>query len=494
MAQLIPIGQMGAAGRQIVETAVNPLTVYADARQKAEEVAQTRQLGEQRLEAGRNALAEYQREQRVRSLSQRAMSGDAEARQALMTEAPEVLEANIKRVQGALKDNAPTLLPVVGRAVQMAQDGATPEQIHQYMRQQDTGALDLIFGPAGGFGVEDATPDALMQFGEQLAATREPANTGQPTQHSRLLDEIAAAERAGDTERAAYLRKVAEKEVRPPSEGGGRAPTNPERAAAILRNPNGHLPEEVTWARRTLEGGGGGGVQFEQDENGNLRVSVGGPGLSTPEKNRIDQQYGALEQLIPQFAEYGEELRAGVPRNAAGLVGQIHVSARGLASQLGGAVPFSEWVAKQMKARGITGTRDAERISVIRRRAELLGRQMLPLFEPGGRYSNQDAIWAREALALLNNTGSVEEAVISYELLRSMLLKKHETLRQARLGNGYDMRPMGEREGAPRSTDPRQDGMRPVVPPQGGAAPSNRRPANWSQMTPAQKAAWLRGN
>ena len=152
MAQLIPVSPMGAAGRQIVETAVNPLTVYADARAKAEETSMAREAGQLRLEQSRNALAEYQREQRVRSLSQRAMSGDAEARQALMAEAPEVLEANIKRVQGALKDSAPTLLPVVGRAVQMAQDGATPEQIHQYMRQQDTGALDLIFGPAGGLG------------------------------------------------------------------------------------------------------------------------------------------------------------------------------------------------------------------------------------------------------------------------------------------------------------------------------------------------------
>jgi hypothetical protein len=272
--------------------------------------------------------------------------------------------------------------------------------------------------------------------------------------------------------------------------GGGRAPSEWEVKRDIRNNPERYSEADRAWA----SGGGSTETISVNPETGEVTISRGNVGLSTPEKGRIDQQYGQLEQLIPQFADYGNALRSGIPREAAGIIGQIGVSARGLSSQLGGVVPFGDWVSDQMRRRGIIGTQNAQKISEIRARAKLLGRQLLPLFEPGGRYTDKDAAWAEEALSLLNSTGSVESAIVAYDLLRDLLIKKHEVLRQARTGNGYDMRPLGERGG----DMPPDIRARPVPQPASPAATSvggnrNELPADWKQRTPAQRAAWLRG-
>lgn len=475
MAQLIPISPMGAAGRQIVETAVNPLTVYADARAKAEEANMAREAGQMRLEQSRNALAEYQREQRVRGLSQRAMSGDAEARQALMAEAPEALEANIRRVQGALKDNAPTLLPVVGRAVQMAQDGATPEQIHQYMRQQDTGALDLIFGPAGGFGVEDATPEALMQFGEQLMAAQPPQDikrSWQTINGRRVLVD----DRTGETVRDA-----------------GEAGDTSSAPRTVVRNIGGvDKLIDLNTGRVISEigpsGDGGGPVTEVETVNPDGTTSivrVGGRGTGgTGDKVRDRQINTKLDQyarIEGQMDEYGRVLFSNLPPSAAGIAGEIRRGVTGLTRQANG-IPGAEQLTSIMRRAGVVpSTRDNAKVSEVRMRAQMLYRQLVPLFQDDTRMSDADARAAEGLLNLLNTTGNLEDARMAYTILRDMV----------RTQKAYYQGQMGVQPGAPATP---QQGPRPVVPPQGGAAQSSGRPANWSQMTPAQKAAWLRGN
>ncbi len=75
MSQLVPIGQMGAAGRQIVETTPNVLATYRDAQVKEQQTRQNLALGEMRLQDARNSLAEYQYKQRGQNLRTRAWSG-----------------------------------------------------------------------------------------------------------------------------------------------------------------------------------------------------------------------------------------------------------------------------------------------------------------------------------------------------------------------------------------------------------------------------------
>ena len=327
MSQLVPIGQMGAAGRQIVETTPNVLATYRDAQVKEQQTRQNLALGEMRLQDARNSLAEYQYKQRGQNLRTRAWSGDAQARQEYARDYPDMLSADQKQVQEALARSAPALGPAVDQAMSMYEQGAQPEQVFQFLQQNAnrTGELDSIYAPAGGFGPDDVAPDQLAQFRQQLAAVMPKPDAASDV--GKLLADASRLEAQGDTEGAQVLRDAARNKGRGQrrlirSVEGGRVVFRDGSTGDVVRQ-GGAAPQGSAPSQRRLTINKDGSVTMEE-----------GPGLSTTRSMQLDAEVQDLDMAVKEVDRFLANIE-NAPAASAGLPGIVVSNAATLAESLG---------------------------------------------------------------------------------------------------------------------------------------------------------------
>ncbi len=442
MSQLVPIGQMGAAGRQIVETTPNVLATYRDAQVKEQQTRQNLALGEMRLQDARNSLAEYQYKQRGQNLRTRAWSGDAQARQEYARDYPDMLSADQKQVQEALARSAPALGPAVDQAMSMYEQGAQPEQVFQFLQQNAnrTGELDSIYAPAGGFGPDDVAPDQLAQFRQQLAAVMPKPDAASDV--GKLLADASRLEAQGDTEGAQVLRDAARNKGRGQrrlirSVEGGRVVFRDGSTGDVVRQ-GGAAPQGSAPSQRRLTINKDGSVTMEE-----------GPGLSTTRSMQLDAEVQDLDMAVKEVDRFLANIE-NAPAASAGLPGIVVSNAATLAESLG--IDPGEIIHRGANALGSQTLEQAastfDQIRSIRSQAEALLPFFLRYRSPDGRYSNADAQAAARHIDDFTSgkIGSVQNAKIKLKSIRDIMARLRDArathLRQGRAGLPGDV-PIG---------------------------------------------------
>lgn len=161
--------------------------------------------------------------------------------------------------------------------------------------------------------------------------------------------------------------------------------------------------------------GGGSGITIEEDEEGRMRVQIGGkaPSSVVTDAARISR---TIAEATPDLREYAALLNEGVPSYSAGMVGSAVQMVVGVGSQIG----VSDAIRRAASAVGQRPTPMSESKRLrVRALADRLRNSIGPIITSSlkGAPSNKDMQRAEEAIGLLQSSGSVEEAQLRLSLI-----------------------------------------------------------------------------